>query len=64
MYIAPIDMATQKKNQYFADSIRIVADGRYYRVVLTIGTHKLHSEKLNIETAAQLHFELLTGKKS
>lgn len=56
-------MATQKK-QYYADSIHIEADERYYRVAVKVGTHKLHSEKLNIETAAELHYELLTGKSS
>lgn len=50
-------------NQYFADSIKIEIDGKYYRVALVIGTHKLHSEKLNIETAASLHYEMLTGNK-
>ena len=53
----------EKKNQYFADSCRIELDDKYYRVVLRIGTHKLHSEKLNIETAAELYHEIQTGNK-
>ena len=29
-------------------------DEKYFRVILKIGTHKLHSEKLNLETAVEL----------
>ena len=31
--------------------ISVEKDGEYYRVYWKIGTHKLHSEKLNLETA-------------
>lgn len=48
--------------KYFAESVTIEADGKYYRVVIRMGTHKFHSEKLNIETAAELQFKLLTGE--
>ena len=30
---------------------KIVLDGKYYRVIILLGTHKLHSEKLNLATA-------------
>ncbi len=39
----------------------IERDGEYYRVILRQGTHKLHSEKLNLETAADLYFHFRKG---
>lgn len=38
--------------------IEIIEDERYFRVYLKFGTHKLHSEKLNIDTAMELSHEL------
>lgn len=37
--------------------ITIEQDTKYFRVVLKTGTHKLHSEKLNLDTAFALAFE-------
>ena len=31
---------------------------KYFRVFMKFGTHKLHSEKLNLETAIELLFAL------
>jgi hypothetical protein len=50
--------------KYFGDSVNIETDCKYYRVVIRLGTHKFHSEKLNIETAAKLHYQLLTGEEA
>lgn len=36
----------------------IEQDLKYFRVFINIGTHKLHSEKLNLETAYQLYYKL------
>lgn len=38
--------------------IEIKEDKKYYRVYLRFGTHVLHSEKLNIETAMEVSHEL------
>lgn len=38
--------------------IEIFEDEKYYRVYLKFGTHKLHSEKLNLETATELSHQL------
>lgn len=38
--------------------IDVKEDKKYYRVYLRFGTHALHSEKLNIETAMDLSHEL------
>jgi len=38
--------------------IEIALDGKYYRVELHYGTHKLHSEKLNLKTAFDLAYRL------
>ena len=46
-----------------ADGVKIEMDGQYYRVSITLGTHKFHSEKLNLDTAVDLHYQLLTGSK-
>lgn len=32
-------------------TVTVEKDGEYFRVILRWGTHKLHSEKLNLETA-------------
>ncbi len=37
--------------------ITIEQDKEYFRVVLKEGTHKLHSEKLNLETAFELAYK-------
>lgn len=37
--------------------ITIEQDENYFRVVLKEGTHKLHSEKLNLETAFELAYK-------
>jgi len=37
--------------------ITIEQDLKYFRVVLKVGTHKLHSEKLNLETATELYYQ-------
>ena len=39
----------------------IEEDERYFRVTLRMGTHKLHSEKLNLETAIEL-LEMFKGR--
>ena len=44
--------------------ITIEADEKYYRVILRYSTHKLHSEKLNLESAFDLAFilrKIITG---
>ena len=40
--------------------ISIEQDEKYFRVVLKEGTHKLHSEKLNLETAFELAYKFKT----
>lgn len=40
------------------DGVEIVKDDKYYRINISLGTHKFHSEKLNRETAADLLFQL------
>jgi len=37
----------------------IEQDDKYFRVFLKWGSHKLHSEKLNLETAIDFHTEIL-----
>ena len=37
--------------------ITLEQDENYFRVVLKEGTHKLHSEKLNLETAFELAYK-------
>jgi hypothetical protein len=36
----------------------IEQDLKYFRVFIRIGTHKLHSEQLNLETAYSLFYDL------
>lgn len=38
--------------------ISIEQDKTYFRVYIKIGTHKLHSEKLNLDTAYSLAYRL------
>jgi len=40
------------------DGIGIVKDEKYYRINISLGTHRFHSEKLNRETASDLLFQL------
>lgn len=54
---------TTQKIEIKVDGIEIKSDGLYYRVHIKLGTHTFHSEKLNIETAATIQHELITGKK-
>jgi len=55
-------------NIYHANSCKIVKDGEFFRVEIIVellgGTHKLHSEKLEVENASRLFHMLLTGEIS
>lgn len=46
-------------NMRFSDECKVTIeqDGKYFRVVLKYDTHKLHSEKLNLETAFALAYK-------
>ena len=46
------------KSPEVGTQIEIKEDQKYYRVYLRFGTHTLHSEKLNIDTAMDLSHEL------
>jgi len=40
------------------NQVSIEQDEKYFRVFWKIGTHKLHSEKLNLETAFELAYTI------
>jgi len=40
------------------NQLSIEQDGDYFRVFWKIGTHKLHSEKLNLETAFEFAYTI------
>ena len=40
------------------NQVSIEEDEEYFRVFWKIGTHKLHSEKLNLETAFEFAFTI------
>ncbi len=44
--------------EVFSVTTGIEQDLKYFRVFIKIGTHKLHSEKLNLETAYTLFYRL------
>ena len=39
-------------------NVTIEPDEKYFRVIIKYNTHKLHSEKLNLETAFELGCEI------
>jgi len=45
------------------DEIGLYEEDKYYRVFVKYGTHTMHTEKLNLETAAFLLSDLLVEKK-
>ena len=38
--------------------VTLEQDGLYFRVIIKYDTHKLHSEKLNLETAFDLAYQI------
>jgi hypothetical protein len=45
----------------FCDGLDIIKDGKYFRVVIKLGTHTLHTEKLNKLTAKAVCFKIRYG---